>query len=153
MNLISYKEFEKLRLKQFLPKNEITRVWNFEFMGKLWLGEVYGFTEFLRPLLSPFKTRSISISLEDLPEKTWKNMLAKLKLRFAKNSSLEEIESHLGKPVKIEKFTEDRLSYEFITGEKTKFYISCTLLTNGGLIYLVISNQKHIISEFDKKVF
>lgn len=147
MNLISYKEFGKLRLQQFLPKTEITKVWNLEFMDKLWLGETYGFTEFLRPLSSPFKTKSISISFEDLPEETWKGIQEKLNLPFGRNSSLEEIERHLGKPVKFERYTEDRLSYEFITEGEAKFYVSCTLLTNGGLIYVVISNHQQIISE------
>ena len=59
--MIPQKEFGKLRLKQFVPEEEITKLKDWKFEGHLWRGEALGFSEWLR-LNSDLKVRK---SLQD----------------------------------------------------------------------------------------
>jgi hypothetical protein len=153
MNIISHKEFGKLKLNQFLNKKNITKLRNWRFMEDSWFGEAYIFTEFLRLYKSPFKTKtktkSISLELDRLGESTANKIIQKLGLELEEGMTIQEISNQFKSPV----FTcaqEDRISYEYIIGNKEKYYLSCTVFEKGGLNYIVMMNHKKSIRELQK---
>ena len=64
--MITKNNFYKLRLSKYIPKDDIDNVVFFEYLGKLWVGETYFFTNYLRLMTSPFKCKSVSIGFDEL---------------------------------------------------------------------------------------
>jgi hypothetical protein len=150
MDLISHKEFGKLRLNQFLESNQIESRDNWQFMEDLWFGEAHVFTEFLRLYKSPFKTKSIAISLDTLEETVYEDILFELGLPLKKGMGLDEISNHLPAPIGVFDRVQDRISYKYIIGEEEQYYLSCTVLNEGGLVYIVMMNHKKSIKALER---
>jgi hypothetical protein len=150
MGLISHKEFGKLRLNQFLESDQIESRDNWQFMEDLWFGEAHVFTEFLRLYKTPFKTKSIAISLDTLEETVYEDILFELGLPLVKGMNFAEMSNHLPIPISVFDRVQDRISYEYIIGEEEQYYLSCTVLNEGGLVYIVMMNHKKSIKALER---
>lgn len=146
MKLISHADFAKLRLGKFIDDEvELESLKNWEFMGERWIGESFGFTEWLRPQNEPEVTRSISIYLEDFEPDFLAELFSKLGVNLVEGLKIDEIEAVLGKAKSRKSFAKDRLTYEFLVGSEEVYYISCTVLNQGGLVFFVMMNHPKTI--------
>src|SRR5262245_55435204 len=136
--MIPYEQFGKLRLKQFLPSRRLAQLTNWEFMDRIWVGDALGFSEWLRLEDSPDATRSLAIDFTEFPRKASDKALATIGLPVRPGMNLQELRGLLGEPVREYRFTDDRLSYEFIVQGPPRYNVRCTVLHDGGLTYLVV---------------
>jgi hypothetical protein len=137
--MITHHELAPLRLKDFLPKSgRIEAVDGWEFMDKVWLGEVHGFTEWLRLREDPEVLRSVSLDLADLDQEVADHILSTLQLPLEYGMELEEVHAVLGEPVGQVQSVPHRITYEYLAGNRDKYYISATIDRLDGLVYLVI---------------
>ena len=134
--MIEHKSFKKLRLHRFA--SDVVELQGWEFMGREWIGEAIGFSEWLRPSDDPDSLGSLAIDLRDLPLEISSAMLSALGLQLRSGMTLEEVRNVLGEPVLVETFVESRKSYEFVVGAVERYSVSCTILNDGGLCYLVV---------------
>ena len=66
--LIPYTVFGRLRLADFLPTSaEVETLTDWEYMDDVWVGDAFGFTEFLRLDEDPDVDRSVALDLAELP--------------------------------------------------------------------------------------
>lgn len=63
-----YRGRAKLRLAQFRPDAEVAELDNWEFMGRIWVGEAVGCSEWLRLEVTPETLRSLAIDFSEFPE-------------------------------------------------------------------------------------
>ena len=136
--MISHDEFGKLHLGQFIPDEEITHLKNWEFMGNVWLGEAIGFSEWLRLESDPNTLRSLALDLSEFPSEPCRRVLDVVDLPLKRGMSLKDIEEVLGNPIDVDEYISDRKSYSFRFQNGAAYDLSCTVLNEGGLIYLVI---------------
>lgn len=136
--MISYSRFGQLRLAQFRPDADIADLDNWEFMDHVWVGEAVGFSEWLRLEVKPETLRSLAIDFAEFPEQAAEDVLQAIDLRVRAGMKLDELTDLLGKPVKQHRFVKDRVSYDFEVIGPPEYNISCTVLSNGGLKYLVV---------------
>lgn len=134
--MIGYERFAKLRLKQFLPAARLTRLRDWEYEDRTWVGEADGFSEWLRLADDAEHLRSLALDFTRFPPRAARRVLAALDLPLRDGMTVTELASVLGRPRKTLRFVPDRRSYEFMTGGKEPFRISCTVLAQGGLTYL-----------------
>lgn len=113
MEIISFGEFEKLRLQDFFEKHDIQNLERWEFMGDLWIGDAVGFTEWLRLEKEPTKTRSISVDLRKHDNDILNRIFSTLKLPLKKGQKIEDLAAIFGQPVGFDKFVADRINYDF----------------------------------------
>ena len=136
--MISHREFERLRLSEFV--DDVLELSNWRFMDRIWVGEATGFTEWLRLEDNPGCLGSVSLDLLDLSDDTSQSILTRLGLSLRCRMRLSEIRSVLGPPVRSQSFVADRASYDFEIGESNRRYsISCTIHKEYGLNYLVLA--------------
>jgi hypothetical protein len=135
--MITRDRFGTLRLAQFWPDADIAELDNWEFMDRLWVGEAVGFSEWLRLEEQPQMLRSLAIDFSEFPEQVATNVLQTIGLPVRSGMQVEELRQLLGEPVEEDRFVEDRVSYEFVT-RPPKYNVSCTVLNEGGLTYLVV---------------
>lgn len=134
--MISYDDFAKLRLNQFLPADEIDELWDWEYLDQYWVGEGSGFTECLQLEDEPLVTRVFTLAFDDLDSEVVQKILATLGVPLLPGMGLSEIREALKEePFHVYQFADDRKSYEFKAGG---YQFSCTVLNEGGLIYLVV---------------
>lgn len=137
--MLTYQEFEKLRLSQFVDPSEITELENWEFLDREWVGEAIGFTEWLRPRSSPHRLGSIALDLEALPDEIVEACLSRIGLPLRRHMTLAQLVSLFGQPLRTFDFVEDRATHEFRVGAPDAYDLSCTVLADGGLNYLVVT--------------
>lgn len=136
--MISHDNFGALRLAQFLPDARIAPLSDLEFADRLWVGEAIGFSEWLRLEDDPEILRSLAIDFSELPHAAAEAMLKAIDLPVSRGMTLEELRRILGTPDEVLSFTPDRLTYEFLYTGPPAYKISCTVLNDGGLTYLVV---------------
>jgi hypothetical protein len=138
--MISHARFGALRLVQFLPDAEIAERENWEFMDHLWLGEAVGFSEWLRLENAPDVLRSLAIDFTDFPGEAAAEVLRMIDLPIRRGMKLNELREILGEPVKELRFVtaKDRVTYQFVLAGPPTYDVSCTVLNDGGLTYLVV---------------
>ena len=137
--MITHHELAPLRLKDFLAQTaEIEAVDGWEFMDKMWLGEVYGFTEWLRLREDPEVLRSVSLDLADLDQEVADRILSTLQLPLEYGMEPEEVNAVLGAPAGQVQMVPHRITYEYLAGNGDKYYISATIDRLDGLVYLVV---------------
>ena len=134
--MISYQHFGRLRLADFLPAKRIRALQDWEFEDHIWVGEADGFSEWLRLADDPEVLRTIAIAFETFPAVATRRVLAKLGLAVRKGMTVSELEGLLGPIRRTFRFVADRTTYEFLTTGPEPYQISCTVLPDGGLIYL-----------------
>jgi hypothetical protein len=143
--MVHYVDFGRLHLAQFLPPaTEITALDYWEFMGRLWVGEAVGFTEFLRLRCAPDVTRSIAIDLGALPREISAPILVAIDLPLVQGMSIQQVCNVLrAEPTRVHQFTKDRDSYDFEIGGDEGYDVSCTVLHDGGLAYVVMMRHDY----------
>jgi hypothetical protein len=147
MELIDYKNFIRLKLDDFISEKEAVRfVTAFEFLDDLWTGLSIGFTEWLQ-LEGNENIKSISLDLTSLPEKSINQIIHKIGLNLKKGMTANDVLQNLGKANKVKKYTEDRISYEYLIGIKDQYYLSVTISDDVGLNYIVITNHAKTIND------
>jgi hypothetical protein len=140
LELTPYAEFGTLRLHQFVPPGEIRELSDWRYMGEEWVGEAAGFNEALRLARDPEVTRTLSLDLSSLPEPVQRSFWTALKLPLRKGMSREQLSDVLGAPVQTLRFprARDRTTYAFEVGTRWPYTLLCTVLDEGGLIYVSV---------------
>jgi len=136
--MISYKEFGFLRLAAFLPEAELAELDDWEFEDEVWVGEALGFSEWLRLKSDPDVLRSLAIDFAEFPADAARFVLQELELPIQPGMSLVELDQILGPRVAKQQYLSDRISCDYLTPEPNRYRISCTVLNDGGLTYLVV---------------
>ncbi len=136
--MISSSQFGKLRLAQFRPNDEIVELTDWEYMDAVWVGEAIGFSEWLRLEEEPEQLRSLAIDFSEFPEAIASAVLQAIDLPIRSGMRSEELIAVLGKPLEEQRFVKDRVSYEFALAEPQRYDVSCTVLNEGGLCYVVV---------------
>lgn len=136
--MISYQAFGSLRLRDFLASRKIEEVSGRRFDERTWVGELWGFTEWLRPARSPDQLGSLSLDMNDLPARVVAAVLAALDLPLEKGMGADALQRVLGKPTQTRRFVAERLTYEFRVAAPV-YVLSATVQRRQGLIYLVVS--------------
>lgn len=139
--MLSHRQFGKLRLSQFVPEKDLTPLDNWEYMGRLCVGEAIGFSEWLRFKRSDNVLRSLALDFSELSRKVVTAVLERLGLPLRPGMSIEQIKLALGEPKSTEAFVKNRKTFDFVCGKRAKYLISCTLLNKGGLTYLVVMSR------------
>jgi hypothetical protein len=150
MALISYQQFGRLQLQDFLLREpelqEGVRVLeDWEFMGGLWTGEAIGFTEFLRHSARPGELGCVSLHVSDLPETVSNAMLKALGLPLERGMSSQAVQAAIGEPENVQSFAADRLTYEYSLGGSHSYYVSCTVDEGDGLTYVVVIRKDILV--------
>lgn len=137
--MITHQALAPLRLEDFLPQTaEIEKVDGWEFMDQVWMGEVYGFTEWLRLRDDPQVLRSVSLDLAYLDQDVADRVLETLQLPLEYGMGLEEVNHVLGPPAGQRPLVPGRITYEYLAGNRDKYDISATIDQQDGLVYLVV---------------
>jgi len=134
--VITHRDFQQLRLRDFVP--EVTALKNWQYMGRQWIGEAVGFSEWLRPQEDSRSLGSMASDFSDLPEDVAAAVLERVQLPLRPGMSLPEIVAVLGAPQVIHRFRLDRLDYDFEVRSRDIYSVSCTVHDHDGLIYLVV---------------
>jgi hypothetical protein len=134
--VISYDAFGRLRLADFLPAKRVRLLEDWEFEGRVWVGEAAGFSEWLRLSDDPEVLRAMAIDFESFPARAAGRVLAKLGLAVRKGMTVDRLEALLGPVTRTVRFVSDRKTYEFRTEGSQPYQVSCTVLDDGGLTYL-----------------
>ena len=149
MELISYEQFGKLRLKQFAPPEaEVFESDGYEWMGGFWINEGTGFTSMSRHEDTPEETGGLEVDLLEFPESAVSAIFEAIQLPLRRGMSFEEVRSVLGEPEKTHVFVADRKTYEFTVGSQQRYYVSATLDDADGLIYVEVI-RKDVLSKCD----
>lgn len=136
--MISHAAFGKLRLAQFLSDAEIAELDNWELMDHLWVGEAVGFSEWLRLESNPETLRSLAIDFGEFPEPAALEVLRTIELGVRAGMKFDMLRHWLHEPVKEHRFVKDRVTYEFVVQGPHTYHVSCTVLNEDGLTYLVV---------------
>jgi hypothetical protein len=136
--MISHAEFGRLRLRGFLPPDSLAALQDWEFEERLWVGEALGFSEWLCLEEDPNVLRSLAIAFDDFPTTAAARVLETIGLPLAKGMTIDALRNILGEPHRKFVFVKDRVTYEFRPSRDRPYNISCTVLNDGGLVYLVV---------------
>jgi hypothetical protein len=136
--MIPHARFSKLRLAQFRPDAEISELANWEYMDALWVGEAVGFSEWLRLESDPEVLRSLAVDFAEFPEEAAFAVLHAIDLPVRRGMTAAKLRVVLGEPVEEYRFVADRITYEFAVAGPPQYNVSCTVLNDGGLSYLVV---------------
>ena len=134
--MIDYGDFRRLRLVDFLAPTDVVALHDWEFEGRLWVGEAHGFSEWLRLVSAPEELGSIALDLSAFPHPAAREVFSRLVLPIRAGMAIEELEAVLGPSRSSQRFMPDRVTYQFVTTGAQPFRISCTVLNEGGLTYL-----------------
>lgn len=137
--MLSHDEFARLRLSRFAAPSEIVQLENWEFLGREWIGEAIGFSEWLRPVDAPEMLGSLALDFSALPQQVTDACLASIGLPVTRGMDLGQLTAILGEPCRTQRFAEDRTNHEFRVGDVDAYEISCTVLAEGGLTYLIVT--------------
>lgn len=139
--MISHAQFGKLRLAQFRPDADIAELTGWEFMDELWVGEAVGFSEWMRLEADPAVLRSLALDLTEFPTDAAGAVLRAIELPVRAGMSAPELRAVFGEPVEEHRFVADRVTYEFVVSGPPRYSVSCTVLNDGGLSYLVVMRR------------
>jgi hypothetical protein len=134
--MISHSKFGKLRLAQFIKSNDVAEVDNWEFNDRIWLGEAFGFSEWLRLKDDPNILRYLALDFTDFPKTQAAMVLNQLGIEILPGMGIEQVNGCLGKCNKVTSYATDRKTFDYTVGSLEKYEISCTILIDGGLTYL-----------------
>ncbi len=143
--MITYESFGCLRLAMFLKRGtEIEQRDNWEFMGRIWTGDGYGFTEFLRLCNEADVTRSVAVDFIELTRGEAGAIMSAIGLPLAFGMDLNAICAALhATQIDTQQFCADRKSFHFVVGDTEQYYVDCTLINERGLAYAVIMREDY----------
>lgn len=139
MQLISYDQFGKLRLRDFARNDAaIGEVSDWEWMGACWHNEGIGFTSFSRHVSTPDQTGGLEISFNELSADSSQLLLRTIGLPLRPGMSTTEVLSVMGSPADTHQYVSDRRSYEYSVGISEPYVVSCTVHDTEGLMYVTV---------------
>jgi hypothetical protein len=136
--MISHADFAQLRLSQFLPDEDFAQLEDWEFLGRVWVGEARGFSEWLCLQDDPQVLRCLSIAFDDFPSTAAMAVLRTLDLPVKQGMPLDQLDALFGPRISEYRFVKDRISCDYFSPLPHRYRLSCTVLNEGGLNYLVI---------------
>jgi hypothetical protein len=149
MELISYKHFAKLRMKQFAPPNvEVIELDGCEWMGGFWINEGIGLTHISRHEYTPKEAGGLEVAFSELPESVTLAILDAIGLPLRPGMTLKQVRSVLGNPEHTDVFVADRKSYAFTVGSQYPYHVSATVHKTNGLIWVTVI-RKDVLSRCD----
>jgi len=153
MKLVEYSDFGALRLAHFLIGQMVAEnTENWEFMGQIWVGEVLGFTQWLRLKDDPQVLRSIALDLDALPKIVSTSVLDRIGLPLLPGMKAEDILVTCGSPT-TRKLMGGKTTYSFSLGKGAAYRLRCTTTSTSGLSYLVIMRTDFDLPSFLKAAF
>ena len=139
MKLISYEQFAKLRLRDFVPDSTaIGETSDWEWMGSVWHNEGIGFTSFSRHASTPDETGGLEISFPELPADCIQRVLTAIGLPLRPGMSTPDVLSAMGTPSSTHQFVPDRRTYDFTVGSAQPYVVGCTVVDTEGLIHVTV---------------
>jgi hypothetical protein len=137
---LSWDDFARLRLAEFVPRSAIRVLRNFEFREHVWVGEAAGFTEWLRRKDDPAVLRSMALDLDALGERVVEAILHRVGLPLHAGMTRTRLGHILGGPTSVHRFPRapDRETLTYEATSPDSYALSCTVKKAGGLVYLVI---------------
>lgn len=137
--MIKYDQINSLRFSEY-NSNHIEKcdLPDWEWMNVTWFIERDGFSWIGQPFNSKDETGALELDLVALPLQTTIDLFHVLELPLQKGYSESKINSILGSPIKKIDFTKDRFTNEYIYGQTDKYYLSCTVKQDEGLIFVSI---------------
>lgn len=136
--MIPYADYGRLRLASFLPDADLAQLERWEFQNHVWAGEALGFSEWLRLEDDPDVLRSLAIDFSEFPAYAAEAVLQTIQLPVRAGMPLQDLDRLLGPRVAEHCFVADRVSCDYFTPEPHRYRVSCTVLNDGGLSYLVV---------------
>lgn len=121
-----------------INRTDTDPVAGYEYLGKLWFGQTYAFSHSLRLFTSPFKTKSIAITVSDFDDVSFDFLLGEDLRKF---SSREVCDDRFGEPILVEEFATDRKTFTYNTSGKDAYEIGFTILNDGGLEYFTMETS------------
>jgi hypothetical protein len=141
VNLISYKEFGRLRMAEFWP--ERTRVVPVSLI-ECWLGSGDGesveFSYFLWPPSHRGEVSEIRLEAfptEDCPESLVGNLLQRIRLPLNPGDDVKAVTRKLGKPLARRRSGDDTV-LEFRVGVRDSYFVYCAVSDQAGLCHLAV---------------
>ncbi|GGD49930.1 hypothetical protein [Lacimicrobium alkaliphilum] len=131
--MIAHRHFASLRLRQFLAPESVEEFDSWLFMGREWLGEAFGATEFLRSKSVPDDTRLISLDLLNLPPQKAEMILSSLDMPVRTGMSEQEIVTLFGEPAKVHNFLPDRKTLDYQLFQPDPYQLTLTLFKEQGI--------------------
>ncbi|ALS99526.1 hypothetical protein [Lacimicrobium alkaliphilum] len=139
--MIAHRHFASLRLRQFLAPESVEEFDSWFFMGREWLGEAFGATEFLRSKSVPDDTRLISLDLLNLPPQKATMILSSLDMPVRPGMSEAELLTLFGAPAKVHNFLPDRKALDFQVFQPDPYQLTLTLFKEQGLGKVLVLSE------------
>jgi hypothetical protein len=140
-HMIDYDSFGRLRLTDFIAAKRVRRLRDWEFEGRVWVGEAVGFSEWLRLADDPRVLRAATIDFQSFPARAAGRALDALGIAVRKGMTVAELEAVLGRFRRTERFVADRATFELRSAGAQPYRISCTVLDEGGLSYVGVMTR------------
>ncbi len=137
--MISKLEFGKLRLSQFIDRDQIDELDQWEYMGRLNIGEAHGFSEWIRTIERPDFLWCLSLDLPTFPCPD--KVLERLDVPLSAGANEDSVRLALGDPLEDTTLRPDRRSYRFGFPASEPYCIDCTFDLSGELKYLIVSTE------------
>lgn len=135
--MISHADLSQLRFPDFLPEGaERSEEDHYEWMNGLWRYEGIGFSWFGAPMDEPGRTACFELLADEIPPETMSRIMNKVGLPIAFGMSRAQMEAVLGAPFNSSSYSDDRVTLEFLTSDTEAYYLSCTVLHEGGLLFI-----------------
>jgi hypothetical protein len=139
MELISYEQFGKLRLRDFIQDPAaVGETTDWEWMGSSWVNEGIGFTSFSRHASTPDETGGLELSFPELSSDTTQQILAFIGLPVHPGMRHDQVRSCFGEPITTHQFVRDRRTYDFTVGSAQPYIVRCTVQETDGLIHVSV---------------
>lgn len=136
--MLAHKQFFTLRLSDYLAPETVEEFDSWRFMGREWMGEAFGATEFLRLRSHPEFTLLINLDLQELPAVKIKELLQRLELAVSPGMDEKDILALLGAPTKRHDFLPDRQTFDYQLFQPDPYHLSLTLRKEKGLTNLLL---------------
>lgn len=134
---LTYAEFGRLRLRDFLPSGiNIVEQPNFEWMNGSWWREGIAFTWFGRLMNERDHTAGLELLFEELDLGTVKQILASVGLPLHPGMRITDLEELFGMRETTHKVIQDQWTYNFRVGSTETYQVGCTVHDNFGLIHI-----------------
>lgn len=136
--MLEHTDFYTLRLSQFAAADDIVSLSDWEYLGRLWIGEAIGFNEWLQLEADPDRTRAVALELGRLPAGVEAAILARLRLPIRAGMSDDEVRRQFGEPAMIERFVQDRHTLCYELSEPAPYALTFTIHHTAGLTYITL---------------
>jgi len=146
MELITFEEFSKLRIREFFPEG--TRMFlHEEGFTECAIGpaatEGFAFTYFAWRADEPRMTTEVALDFSECPSDIGQRILNAIKLPLQPGMPLAEAQSLLGNPDYSDLSAEGQGVVRFVCGEKHPYFVTCSFTKAEGLTGVVIFRKDY----------